>query len=96
MITHGTDTIAKTAEALDRTVEGKTVVITGAMLPEKFVTSDARFNIGMAAAAVQTLSSGVYVALYGCVVPWRDFQALNTKYEEVSKKIVTQGTDFAR
>jgi hypothetical protein len=64
------------------------------MLPEKFSNSDARFNVGMAVAATQSLSSGIYVALYGCVVPWQDFKSLNEQYELKTKTIVTQGRDF--
>lgn len=64
VITHGTDTIGLTGEALEG-VKGKTIVLTGAMMPEKFRESDADFNIGMAMGAVQKLPSGVYVALHG-------------------------------
>lgn len=83
VITHGTDTMAKTAEVLSA-IADKTIVLTGAMLPEKFVTSDARFNIGMATAAVQSLPPGVYIALYGRVVPWNEFPALHQEYEKRS------------
>ncbi len=83
VITHGTDTMVKTAEVLSA-INGKTIVLTGAMLPEKFVSSDARFNIGMAAAAVQSLPPGVYIALYGRVVPWQEFSALHEAYEKRS------------
>ena len=80
IITHGTDTIGKTAEKL-ASVKEKTIVLTGAMLPEKFVTSDAKFNVGMAVAAVQGRPHGIYVALYGRVVPWKDYSALSAEYE---------------
>lgn len=66
VITHGTDTIYETAEMLG-TIPDKTIVLTGAMLPEKFRDSDADFNLGMAVAAVQCLPHGVYVALNGKV-----------------------------
>jgi L-asparaginase len=72
VLTHGTDTIHITAEKLS-TIEHKTIVITGAMLPEKFYTSDADFNVGMAVGAVQSLPHGVYVCLYGKVTSWKDF-----------------------
>jgi len=85
VITHGTDTILKTAEKLS-TIQNKVVVLTGAMLPEKFMLSDARFNMGMATAAVQILDPGVYVALYGNVVPWDDFARVFQEFEEKSKK----------
>lgn len=96
VITHGTDTMVKTAEALQGHIDGKTVVMTGAMLPEKFINSDARFNVGMAVAAVQSLPSGVYIALYGCVVPWQDFKRLNEEYELRAKAHVTSGKDYDR
>jgi len=69
IVTHGTDTIKQTAEAL-RLVKKKTIVLTGAMQPSKFKNSDAEFNLGMALAAVQLLPPGVYIALYGKVVSW--------------------------
>lgn len=73
VITHGTDTIHQTAEKLS-VIKGKTIVLTGAMLPEKFRDSDAMFNLGMAVGAVQILEEGVYIALYGIVVPWYIFE----------------------
>jgi L-asparaginase len=96
VITHGTDTMVKTAEALDGRALGKTVVLTGAMLPEKFTTSDARFNVGMAVAATQTLPSGVYMALFGCVVPWQEFRELLDEYEVRAKAIMVDGKDYDR
>lgn len=87
VITHGTDTMGKTAETLSH-IQGKTIVLTGAMLPEKFMTSDARFNVGMAIGAVQVLPPGIYIALYGRVVPWRDFKQLSEEYEEKVKKMI--------
>lgn len=65
IITHGTDTMADTADLLARTVSGKTIVITGAMIPYKFGSSDGLFNLGSALAFVQTLPAGVYVAMNG-------------------------------
>ncbi len=72
VVTHGTDTIHLTARKLS--LSSKTIVLTGSMLPEKFYESDAMFNLGMAVAAVQTLGAGVYIALHGEVVPWREFR----------------------
>lgn len=86
VITHGTDTMLRTAEALNSSVEAKTIVLTGAMLPEKFVTSDAEFNVGMAVGAVQTLPHGIYIALYGRIVPWQEFDALRKEYERQSRQ----------
>ena len=65
IITHGTDTMAHTAERLSKQVTGKTIVLTGAMIPYKFGSSDGLFNLGSALAFVQTLPPGVYVAMNG-------------------------------
>ncbi|HVG13285.1 MAG TPA: asparaginase domain-containing protein [Flavisolibacter sp.] len=65
IITHGTDTMAQTARALAKKIKGKTVVLTGAMIPYKFGSSDGLFNLGSALAFVQTLPPGVYVAMNG-------------------------------
>ena len=66
VITHGTDTMPVTAEAL-KNLQGKTIVLTGALTPARFRTTDAVFNIGMAVAAVQTAQPGVYIAMSGQV-----------------------------
>jgi L-asparaginase len=65
VITHGTDTMPETAKYLSGKVTGKTIVLTGAMVPYKFGSSDGLFNLGSALAFVQTLSNGVYVAMNG-------------------------------
>ena len=65
VITHGTDTMEVTARALAGRVEGKTIVLTGAMIPYKFGSSDGLFNLGSALAFVQTLPAAVYVAMNG-------------------------------
>ena len=65
VITHGTDTIAETARLLAEKVKGKTIVLTGAMIPIKFGSSDGLFNLGSALAFAQTLPSGTYVAMNG-------------------------------
>jgi len=65
IITHGTDTITETASLLAQKVSDKTIVVTGAMIPYKFGSSDGLFNLGSALAFVQTLPSGVYVAMNG-------------------------------
>jgi L-asparaginase len=61
IITHGTDTMTDTAAVLAETVKDKTIVLTGAMIPYKFGSSDGFFNLGAALAFVQTLPPGVYV-----------------------------------
>jgi L-asparaginase len=70
VITHGTDTMEKTACFLGKTVTGKTVVLTGAMVPYKFGSSDGLFNLGSALALVQVLPPGVYVAMNGRYFMW--------------------------
>lgn len=68
VITHGTDTMENTARALGKSLAktvGKTVVLTGAMVPYKFGSSDGMFNLGCALAFVQSLKPGVYVAMNG-------------------------------
>jgi L-asparaginase len=65
VITHGTDTMSTTARVLAEKVSGKTIVLTGAMIPYKFGSSDGLFNLGSALAFVQTLPPGVYVAMNG-------------------------------
>ena len=74
IITHGTDTMAATALVLSQLVTGKTIVLTGAMIPYKFGSSDGLFNLGSALAFVQTLPPGVYVAMNG-----RYFKAGNVR-----------------
>jgi L-asparaginase len=66
VITHGTDTMIATANALGD-IPGKTVVLTGAMQPAAFKRTDAAFNVGGALLAVQTLPPGVYVVMNGRV-----------------------------
>jgi len=65
VITHGTDTMAETARYVAERVTGKTIVLTGAMVPYKFGSSDGLFNLGSALAFVQTLPTGTYVAMNG-------------------------------
>ncbi len=65
VITHGTDTMAETARFVAERVQDKTIVLTGAMVPYKFGSSDGLFNLGSALAFVQTLAAGVYVAMNG-------------------------------
>lgn len=67
VITHGTDTMVETAQAL-KSIKDKTVVITGAMQPARFRNTDAHFNAGFAFAAVQLLPAGVYIAMNGLIL----------------------------
>ena len=68
VITHGTDTMPQTAEKLTD-MPGQTIVLTGALTPARFRTTDAVFNVGMAVAAVQVCQPGVYIAMSGQVFP---------------------------
>jgi L-asparaginase len=66
VITHGTDTMPDTAGALSD-LDGQTIVLTGALTPARFRTTDAVFNVGMAVATVQVAKPGVYIAMSGQV-----------------------------
>lgn len=70
VITHGTDTMVETAAALAAEIRDKTIVLTGAMIPYKFGSSDGLFNLGSALAFVQTLAPGVYIAMNGRCFVW--------------------------
>ena len=73
LITHGTDTMVETAAALAAALPpatGKTIVLTGAMIPYAFGSSDGLFNLGSALSFVQVLPPGVYVAMNGQHFPW--------------------------
>jgi len=70
VITHGTDTMEDTACFLAEKVSDKTVVLTGAMVPYKFGSSDGLFNLGSAMALAQVLPPGIYVAMNGRFFTW--------------------------
>ncbi|CAN5433983.1 asparaginase domain-containing protein [soil metagenome] len=70
VITHGTDTMTDTAAVIARTVSDKTVVLTGAMIPWAFGSSDGLFNLGSALSFVQALPAGVFIAMNGKCFPW--------------------------
>ena len=80
IITHGTDTMIETAKTLS-IVRNKVIILTGAMEPAKFKSSDAIFNLGSAVAAVQALPHGVYLVISG-----RIFSPDNVKKNRVLKK----------
>ena len=79
IITHGTDTMAETASLLSGKIKDKTIVLTGAMIPYKFGSSDGLFNLGSALAFVQTLPHGVYIAMNG-----RYFNANNVRKNKLT------------
>ena len=73
MVTHGTDTMVETARALAAAFGadlGKTIVLTGAMVPYAFGSSDGLFNLGSALCFVQVLGAGVYIAMNGRYFSW--------------------------
>lgn len=70
VVTHGTDTMVETARALAAGAAGKTIVLTGAMVPYAFGSSDGLFNLGSAVSFAQVLPPGVYVAMNGRALPW--------------------------
>ena len=72
VITHGTDTMVETARVLAGSVENKTIVLTGAMIPIAFGSSDGLFNLGGALTAVQALPVGVYITMNGRIFDWDD------------------------
>lgn len=82
LITHGTDTMAKTAEAL-RDIADKTIVLTGAMQPASLRQSDSVFNVGFALAAAQLAAPGVYIAMNG-----RLFEAGHVKKDRAANRFI--------
>ena len=72
VIVHGTDTMRDTAAVLGNATPGKTIVLTGAMIPYEIANSDALFNLGFACGVAQALPAGVYVAMNGQVFPWNN------------------------
>ena len=89
IITHGTDTMVKTARILANAVNDKTIVLTGAMIPVRFGSSDGLFNMGSALSFVQALSPGVYIAMNG--------QIFNQENVRKNKKLgIFEGTELAK
>ncbi len=70
VITHGTDTMVETAKKLGGSIQGKTIVIFGAMVPYKLQGSDSLFNLGNAINAAQCLQPGVYITMNGRIFSW--------------------------
>jgi L-asparaginase len=87
VITHGTDTMVVTANNIADKVQGKTVVLVGAMIPYKFGSSDGLFNLGSALAFVQTLPAGVYIAMNGRIFTHDNCRKNKStgKFEEIGK-----------
>lgn len=72
VITHGTDTMSDTARVLGQAALAKVIVLTGAMVPYKFGSSDGLFNLGSSLAFAQTLAHGVYVVMNGRYFAWNN------------------------
>ena len=72
MITHGTDTMERTAQTVGAARLAKTIVLTGAMVPYTFGSSDGLFNLGSALAFAQSLTAGTYVAMNGRCFRWEN------------------------
>ncbi|MEO8712320.1 MAG: asparaginase domain-containing protein [Parafilimonas sp.] len=87
VITHGTDTMTDTAKVLAKKIKDKTIVITGAMIPYKFGSSDGLFNLGSALAFVQTLPNGIYIAMNGKYFNWDNVRKNKQtgQFEELNK-----------
>jgi L-asparaginase len=81
VITHGTDTMEITARMLGQAAIPKTIILTGAMIPFKFGSSDGLFNLGSALAFAQSLPQGVYIAMNGRYFSWNNVRK-NTKTGE--------------
>jgi len=77
IITHGTDTMVKTAEVLD-SIKGKLIILTGSAVPSKFRNTDAPFNIGVAVGALDLLKNGVYIAMNGHIFEWDKVRKLES------------------
>ena len=72
IITHGTDTMVKTAELLATQIKDKIIILTGAMIPIKFGSSDGLFNLGSAMSFVQVLEPGIYITMNGRYFNWNN------------------------
>lgn len=81
VITHGTDTMAETAKVLGQKIKNKTVVLTGAMVPYKFGSSDGMFNLGSTVSFAQVLPPGVYIAMNGRYFNWYNVRKNKNKGE---------------
>ncbi len=88
LITHGTDTMVETALLLGKHITNKTIVLTGAMIPYTFGSSDGLFNLGSSLAYVQLLPNGIYIVMNGRYFKWNNVRK-NKKtgyFEEINSK----------
>ena len=86
LITHGTDKMVNTAKVLGQSIKNKTIVLTGAIIPYAFGSSDGMFNLGSALAFVQTLHYGVYISMNGRIFNWDNARKnkKNGNFEEIN------------
>ena len=87
IITHGTDTMVKTANVLAAKITNKTIILTGAMIPIKFGSSDGLFNLGSALSFVQVLEPGIYITMNGRYFNWDNVKKNKTLgiFEQLKK-----------
>jgi L-asparaginase len=87
LVTHGTDKMVNTAKILGQHIKNKTIVLTGAIIPYAFGSSDGMFNLGSALAFVQTLPYGVYISMNGRIFNWNNARKNkeNDNFEEIIK-----------
>ncbi len=87
IITHGTDNMENTARVLGPEIKNKTIILTGAMIPYAFGSSDGFFNIGTALGFVQTLPPGVFVVMNGQYFEWNNVKKNTTTgvFEKIKK-----------
>jgi L-asparaginase len=90
LITHGTDTMVETAKVLGNAIRDKTIILTGAMVPYKFGSSDGLFNLGSSLAFIQALPAGVYVSMNGKYFHWNNVRKNKQtgEFEEINQKNV--------
>ena len=72
IITHGTDTMVDTAKLIAKNITDKTIILTGAMIPIKFGSSDGLFNLGSALSFIQVIDAGVYITMNGRYFKWNN------------------------
>lgn len=70
IITHGTDTFIETAKYIAELKLPKKIILTGSIMPERFINSDASFNVGVAIGGIQYIENGVYIAMNGRIYDW--------------------------
>lgn len=91
VVTHGTDTMVETGRVLAQRIKNKTVILTGAMIPWKFGSSDGLFNLGSALAFAQVLPPGVYLSMNGRWFAWDNVRKNRAKGEFETIRSETAG-----